>query len=210
MTGPLVLAAAPQGAAVPALTTLAVSVVLFAGIVGVLSTVGKLARRYGQAREVQRQAHRSWTALTARVATVNRLWDEHHTDLMLAFRFPLMTDPDFGLCAAFVNAAQIANRHAARPPDPVSGAVFAGRVTTMEAAWFALKFEAYRVGWGRLTLPQQHKMRQAVTNLYAASNPRRTRDQTAASLAEAWRLAEEVTAAGGFHRPDRARLTTSR
>lgn len=158
----------------------------------------------------KREVHRSWTALTARVATVNRLWDEHHTDLMLAFRFPLMTDPDFGLCAAFVNAAQIANRHAARPPDPVSGAVFAGRVTTMEAAWFALKFEAYRVGWGRLTLPQQHKMRQAVTNLYAASNPRRTRDQTAASLAEAWRLAEEVTAAGVFHLPDRARLTTPR
>ncbi len=203
------MTAAPQGAAVPALTILMVSVV-GVGIVGVLLVVGRIARRHAEAREFQREVHRSWTALTARVATVNRLWDEHHTDLMLAFRFPLMTDPDFGLCAEFVDAAQIANRHAASPPDSVSGAVFAGRVTTMEAAWFALKFEAYRVGWGRLTLPQQHKMRQAVANLHAASNPRRTRDQTAACLAEAWRLAEGVAAAGGFHLPDRARLTTSR
>ena len=209
MTGLFVLTVAPQGAAVPAVVFVAMCVVGLAVIVGVLSTVGKLARRYGQAREIERQTLRAWAALTARVATVNGLWDEHHTDLMLAFRYPLMTDPDFGPCAVFVDAAQVANRHAVGPPDSVSGAVFAGRVTTMEAAWFALKFEAYRIGWGRLTLPQQHKMRQAVTHLETASNPRRTHDQATAALAQAWRLAEEVAAAGGFQLPTRARLTLS-
>lgn len=189
-----------------------VTVTATVGLVGLvgLTVVRVTVRRWARAREQQRQLRRTWTALADRVTTVNRLWDEHQTDLMLALRYPLMTDPAFPPAAALMAAMQTVNRLDLTTANRAMVETITLRVRTLEAAWFTLKFEAYRVGWGRLTLPQQHKMRQAVAHLHAASNPRRTRDQTAGSLAEAWRLTEEVAAAGGFHLPDRARLTASR
>ena len=193
-------------------STVTVAVAVTVGLIGLvgLTVVRVWARRWGRAREQQRQLQRTWTALADRVATVNRLWDEHQTDLMLALRYPLMTDPAFPPAAALMAVMQTVKRLDLTTPKRAMVKTITLRARTLEAAWFTLKFEAYRIGWGRLTLPQQHKLRQATAHLQAARDHRGTADQAAVELAEALRLADEVAAAGGFRLPDRARSAMSR
>jgi hypothetical protein len=135
---------------------------------------------------------------------------KHETDPLLALRYPLVTDTDFKHTTVYLDALTAAAAFDVDRSDWEKVAVFAGRVATVEATWLALKFEAYRIGWGRLTLPQQHKMRRATASLEQAMGAGRTDVEVAEFTRQAFMLASEVAAAGGFHLPDRAMQALSR